>query len=859
VTRSRLVRNAVAAGAAAALVAAPLLALAQEETASPEASPEPSPELSSAETQSEPAEAIAPPKTNEFSLGQSLQLRVDANGDPNSSLVDFRWSVNQLTVQGQESGDQQVPVPDRGALLRSLLDFSHPPTEDGIATLTADVQDGVGLARTVSLYPQDEDPPVAFEAAYTLDGEPIDAWDVVGKSGVLTATYTLTNLSTTTIPVEVENLAGDPVTVEVEADVPMVGIGKMLIPQQYHGLSLTGGTFGADGRGNNQVQFIALPFRPISKDGTATFGWSANVTDAVIPSMLLQVAPVYIPADDPETPVDESARGGGLVQPPPNLDPAVAQIQGGVAQLVTGVEQLTADDGGPDPLTVLETNLNEFFTEFGVNIQTVAANVDPNNPDSATAQLTQLQNVLIQVEEQDLVAKLAQAASLLTPERAQTLADAAGPINTIAENAETIGRLADLAPQIQELTDFLANQDAFVAQCTAYLQQNQPDIPGPGVVCRGIYSSQIAPIVPALQQVAAIVNDPLFRQFADLVASQQFQLAADVLAQIGPQLVPLANGLALLNQQLPGIITLLTPILDALVPALTGLSEQLAIIGGGLEANNVDLPTVDQVVENITAAILESPGGQNVTAGLGQVGSGVGEAKSLLGDWLATTIATLKAGASAAAETASDIDAAVVNVKAEVKGLATAAHQSPLPYGGDPANAPEGTVLAGAYEFRVDAADTNKPYTPARILLGLVALLAAGGLSYLVARRSSGAPVEAGESAVPVDAAVGGAAAVGAAAADTQATQAVPTAEPEEPVDDETEPGDYVVDESAEEAQDELDAAEPEAAHDAGESPAGEPQAGESEVGEPLAEDSEAEAGGQEPGEQEPPPPAEPR
>ena len=790
-TMTQRTRGAVAATAAAALALTPLAALATE---TPEASPGATPEAVSATTDSEPVEPAPRPMNNEFSLGQSLQIRVGPDGQPNSNLVDFRWSVNQLTVQGPEDGPQEVPVPDRGALIRSLLDFSNPAQEDGIATLTADMADGSGVARTVSLWPQDEDPPVELDASFTLDGEPIDAWDLVGKSGDVSATYTLTNTSTREVEVEVEDLAGNKATRTVEADVPMVGITKTLIPQTYTGLRLKGGTFGADGRGNNQVQFISLPFRPISKDGTATFGWAARVENATLPSLVVQMAPIYIPQDDPETPEDESAVGGGsLVPPSPNLDPAVAQIQQGISGIINGVELLTADSGGPDPLKQLEGGLDAFFTEFGQNIQTVATSIDPNNPDSTTSLLVGAQQEIQRIVDEDLLTKLDEASSQLTPERAQTLADAADPVKAIADNAdaiqevaanaEAIQRLADNAQAIQDLVDRWSDRGAFVDDCVAIAAEQ--GVPGPVArpLCGKLYDDEIAPNLGALQelarllntpefqQAAQVINTPEFQQLAQLAGSEEFQQAADILVQIGPQLVPLANALAVANRQLPGIVTALTPILDTLVPALTGLSEQLQIIGGGIAEVSPELPTVDQVVANITSAILESPGGQSLTTGFADVGSGVGDAKSLLGNWLAETIATLQVAAASAGEKVADIDETVVVLKAEVGGLKLMAHTSPLPYGGDPANAPEGTVLAGAYEFRVDAADTNQPNTGPRILIGLVALIGAGALSYFVGRRkgeAAGAAAGAGGEPALAGAAVGSAAA-GAASGSVEA------------------------------------------------------------------------------------------
>gem|GEM_PF-4441539 len=762
------VRGMLSGGGALGLA---ILLLAAPAAAATTTTPQPTPvpeatttaEPVTTEVPEAPTEPLPTPRNNQLSLGQSLQIRVNADGEPNSSLTDFRWSVNQLTVVGEESGETEVPVPDRGSLLRSLLDFSRPPQQDGIATLSTDVQDGFGLARTVSLFPQDEQPPVSLDVAFTLDGEPVTAAQLVGRSGVVTAQYTLTNLSTQPYDVTVKDLQGNPVTQTVEADVPMVAIAKTLLPQRYTGLATGSGQFGADGRGNNQVQWVALPFRPITEDGTSTFGWAANVTDAVIPSLLIQVAPVYLPAhgDDPTTEAVESTAGGAaLGVPPPNLDPAVAEIQAGVASIIAGLEGFAASGGGPDPLTALEGKLNTFFTTFGTNLQTIATLVDPANPSGATALVRQLNVAITEAlpklqAVEDNLGKLQAAADLLTPEQAQALADLAGPIN----------QLADYGPQLQLIADNAATIATGIrAGCL--------DPPG-----------DIGPSLPPevcanKDQLIAILESPQLQQAAATVNSPQFQAGADALAVLGPQLPQLDATLDALVVQLPGTINTLQVILPqlqgvltSLDSALTGLSEQLTIIGGGLAEADVELPTVDEVVADITTAVLQSPNGQLLTAGVSQAKTGVGAAKTELANFAAQLVVAVKGVATTTAGVAGDTNTAVVAAKSSIAGLVAAAGQSPLPYGGDPANAPPGTVLAGAYEFRVDAADTNQPNTAGRVIVGLLALLAAGGLSSLVAHRAKGdgareaeAATEAGEQQ-PVGAAVGAGAAVGSGAA----------------------------------------------------------------------------------------------
>jgi hypothetical protein len=800
---TRRTRAALSAGVSA-LLAAMLLAAPALAATEPEAPPAEGTEQAAVgevtevaepittEIPEAPSEPLPAPKTNEFSLGQSLQIRVNADGTPNSNLANFRWSVNQLTVQGPESGDVEVPVPDRGTNLRSLLDFAKPPQVDGIATLTANVQDGYGLARTVSLFPQDETPPIELTVEFTLNGEPITAPELVGKSGVVTAQYTLTNTSTAPYDVTVTDLAGNPVTKTVEADVPMIAIAGTSLPQSYTGLATGTGQFGADGRGNNQVQWVALPFRPLSEEGTATFGWAANVENAVIPSMLIQVAPVYLPAGEDGQP---AAGGGGLALgglgvTAPNLDPAVAEVQAGVASVLAGLQGFAESDN-PDPLTTLEGKLNNFFTTFGTNVQTLATLLDPENPEGLTATVAATQQ---QIEQ--LNAVLVQLQGQLTPEVLQQL-------DFLAQNWPQIATL------LQQLNTLLPEAIAILESGRLPIDCRAPDpaqTPAPGTVGvgqlnRAIIGGNYQGHLPRSSNLPTTANDGDSWTFSNNVLAgaaiwrtpegaaepqwvsgglpsqlqacqaalavapslPQYQALLEQLRAIQPVVAQLAaipalspdnaatiqSGLLFISQNLSGIVVTLVPITNALSSLLTQLTGTLAevqaqvqIIATGLTEANVELPTVDEVVSQLTAAVLESPNGQLITSGLGQARTGVGAAKTQLANFAAELLVSVRGVAETAAGVAGDTNAAVVTAKSTVAGLLAAAATSPLPYGGDPANAPQGTVLAGAFEFRVDAADTNQPNTLARIFWGLVALLAGGALTVLAARRLQGASLE---------------------------------------------------------------------------------------------------------------------
>ena len=687
-------RRSMAARAAVSVTAMALLigpsaagALAQEEpapTPTPEVATEPVPT-----TTSEAApKAPLPLKDNTFLLGQSMQIRVNADLEQNSGLANFRWTVSQLTVQGPPDGSKDgtydVPVPEGGTMSRYLTSFGKPPIENGEAQFSVDVEQGAGTQRTVSLFPQDDQPVLSMTSSFTLDGEPITAKDLVGKSGVVTAQYVVSNLSTKPYEVTVNDLAGNPVTKTVDADVPMVGIIKTLLPQRYTGLNTGTGQFGADGRGNNQVQWIALPFKPLSKDGTATFGWSANVTDAVVPSLLAQIAPLYIPAhsDDPATPnVDESQSSS----PPVNLDPAIAEIQAGLASVLAGVEAATAG-GGTDPLDVAQDKLNAFFTSLGVNIQTVATLIDPNNPDSVTAQLVTAQNLINEIVASGAIDKVQQGADILTPERAQAIQDVIPAIQRIAANASLLASSISVG-------------------CI--------DPPG-----------QIGPSLPP-----EVCNNK--DQLIAILQSEELQQVAALLGQLDGKIVPLSQGLQTLAELLPGIVATLQPLLDQLVPALIGLSGQMTLIANGLQAVSVDLPPLDAVIATIVADVLATPAAQQITGGLAQVGTGVGLAKTEIATFAAELIVALKGAAGTGNE-------AVVAAKASIAGLLAAAATPPIIYGPLPEGTPPGTVLAGAYEFRVDAADTNGPYTLPRILVGLLALIGAGLIVMFLGKKKDG-------------------------------------------------------------------------------------------------------------------------
>jgi hypothetical protein len=816
-------RNAMKGAAllvALSLAAVPQMALA-EETPAPEATPvpiseevAPIAELPAVDGEGAPTAPRAAPKTNTFAFGQSMQIRVNADAEPNSSLANFRWSVGQLTVQAPPDTNETVtvPVPEQGIATRYLNSLGRPTVTDGVAQLEVPVSDGFGLSRTVSLAPGDFQPPVSLTAEFTLDGEPITAKDLVGKSGVVTAKYTLRNLTATPTEVTVKDLAGNDVVKTVNAETPFIGIAQTLLPQRYTGLNTGSGQFGADGRANNQVQWIALPFAPLSRNSSASFGWAANVTDAVIPSMLIQLAPVYIPPDaDPATAEEAAAQAIGSL--PVDLSPAAAQISGGVASLLAGLNGLSEQAAASgDPLETVQDALNSFFQQFGTNIQNIANLLDPANTEGVTALVTNLSGVLAQVN-----AALATLQTELSPERLgqlQSIADNWGtvvdairvlqqalpylittvdsglpidcsvpdPAQAAAQGKIGVGQLNRLIiggsyqghvgrqsqlPQTANLNDSFTF-GAGVSAGAAIWREDET-----GVVrwqTGGLPSQSTA-----CQVAVAAANLAISTQVPEGLADQlrRLQPILDQAVQ-SPALDPanvdqVQSALQFLATNLSGIVTTLIPLTNLLATQLASLgnslallNQQVSVVAQGLQATNVDLPALDAVVAQLVGQVLASPNGQQITGGLGQIQTGLNSAVQELTTFIGAAIVQARGLAGSA-------DEAVVNVRASIAGLLQAASASPLVYGEPDPNAPPDTVLAGAYEFRIDAADSNIPNTLPRILLGLVALIAAGLLGFFIKKRNHDA-VLAG---VPAGAGVGAAAAPDA---DMSATQQIPVA-----------------------------------------------------------------------------------
>src|SRR5687767_1559047 len=119
-----------------------------------------------------------------------LQTKLSPTGEVGQSRL-----YSQLTVNAD--GPSTVVDPTSADNLRNLHAFSKPSLDGDTATWNLDGDESL---RTVADY--DGEQPLEVTAAYALDGEAMEPDELVGRSGVLTTTYTVKNVSAQ--PTEVE-------------------------------------------------------------------------------------------------------------------------------------------------------------------------------------------------------------------------------------------------------------------------------------------------------------------------------------------------------------------------------------------------------------------------------------------------------------------------------------------------------------------------------------------------------------------------------------------------------------------------------------------------------------------------------
>lgn len=265
---------------------------------------------------------------------ETVQVYLDATGEVDTARV-----YDQLDLTGSGQVEVHNPVTPDG--LRNLDGFGGYSVEDDEAVVDLDV-DGEQRVRTVSDF--DDELPLSVSVEYTLDGEVVEPGDVVGESGELEVRYTVANETGELQEISYDNGTGAIVTSEEEVFVPMVGSMTMVLPDTFTDVTTAEGNAAGDGRGGTKLSFTLTLFPPIGKP-EQEFGYTATITDGVIPEATLSALPVS-PLDSPTFATAADGYDGGidsgisLAEGAQTIDENLLRLRDGASSLLAGLIQL---------------------------------------------------------------------------------------------------------------------------------------------------------------------------------------------------------------------------------------------------------------------------------------------------------------------------------------------------------------------------------------------------------------------------------------------------------------------------------------------------------------------------------------
>lgn len=267
---------------------------------------------------------------------ETVQVYLDSSGDVKSQRV-----YEQLALTGEGEVDVTNPLSTEG--LRNLDGFSGVEVEDGQQVVETSV-DGDEKYRFVSDF--DGELPLDISIAYTLDGEPVEPGDLVGKSGDLEVEFTVENVTSQPQEVTYDDGTGGTVTETVDVPIPMVGSLSTVAPPNFTEVQSDQANLAGDGAGGTRLSFTMTLFPPIGSS-TATFGYTAKVTDGVVPRIDVSALPVN-PLESPTfASAAESYRGGAktgseLTVGATEIDANLLKLRDGASDLLSGLIQLNA-------------------------------------------------------------------------------------------------------------------------------------------------------------------------------------------------------------------------------------------------------------------------------------------------------------------------------------------------------------------------------------------------------------------------------------------------------------------------------------------------------------------------------------
>jgi len=266
---------------------------------------------------------------------ETVQTYLDADGKIDSSRI-----YEQLTLTGDGSVTLKNPVDTNG--LRNLNGFGGLEAKDGVVEHHYDV-DGVSQSRSVSTFDTSK-LPLSVGVEYKLDGKKVSADDLVGATGDVEVTYTVKNLTTKKVPLTFTDGSGGTTTETGDVPIPIVGTVVFNLPKNYTNVQSVAASMGGDGHGGTQMEYLLSLFPPIGSD-TVSFGYTAHVTDGVVPPVSFTAVPVDPLTNPTFTTAAASYQSGAdtgdkLAAGATKINTNLLRLRDGAGQLLAGLIKL---------------------------------------------------------------------------------------------------------------------------------------------------------------------------------------------------------------------------------------------------------------------------------------------------------------------------------------------------------------------------------------------------------------------------------------------------------------------------------------------------------------------------------------
>jgi putative membrane protein len=683
-----------------------------------------------------------------------VQAELDSAG-----ALDVARLFSQLSVIGKGTVHVADPTSSKG--LRNLDGFGAPSVRDGKAQYTIHV-DGTTSRRTVSDYTKAL--PVTVSAVYTLGGKSVRAKDIVGKTGDVTATYTVTNVSGVATPVSWKDGKGVTHTETVDLVTPLVGQISTTLPGSFTDLATPAADVAADGRGGTILTYSMVLFGPIGNE-TQTFTWSGHVKDGEVPAVTVQVLPAS-PTQKPELNTgvvgyrDGAAQAAELTVGAGQIDANLLKLQSGAGDLLAGLTKLAAgasalQSGLADEAAPGAKKLADGAADAKAGSAKLAAGL--GTADAGASDLADgIGQILDGVKSlpadlaadpdyQALLGALSAVQAGIGTATDMTPTTLLGGLNLMqlgvsnpACNPADPLNPANPCGAVEGLNAIKASIVAAGPTTTATLTSliTAATLAGDTTVASGLtafataLSAQTTALVTGLTSVVSGLTDELLPGFTSVKAGLNNPACDlnDPTDAANPCGIKQVQGLvsAGIGQLVDAISSSLADVLDQASAGADDLADGTSLLAAGAGQLDDGLGQISSGASDLSDGIAKAADGSTQLAeGLDKAKGGDKQVVDGAGELRAKGTQALVAGGNATAGEAGKKYATLVALSDKVADGA-------MPYG-----APEGATGSAAYQLTLAAADTTSHDNRNRAVAAVLLLLAACAVSWLVRRRTS--------------------------------------------------------------------------------------------------------------------------